>query len=107
MLRQFAAMSVVACTSGCGSIATWHYSDATLANFLQARGTHCDTLPRSYSGVMFDYCWLDSEPQQVYGSAPMLLLFGDAVLSAIADTLALPITAVQQREYGNIPLERP
>jgi hypothetical protein len=94
-------------STGCASIATWHYSDGSLATFLQNRRTHCESLPRVYSGFYLDFCWLDSEPQRVYGSAPMALLIVDGLLSGIADTIALPVTAVQQRQRGGIPLARP
>lgn len=104
MTRWLVTTLAALAATGCGSLATWHYSDATVAGFLAARGTHCEALPRAYSGAWFDYCWLDSEPQPVYGSAPLLLLLGDGLLSVIADTLALPVTLVQQREQGSIPL---
>ena len=73
MYKLFSVVLIFTC-AGCASIATWHYSDATLASFLQNRRTHCESLPRIYSGVYFDYCWLDSDPQRVYGSAPIALL---------------------------------
>lgn len=101
----FILMLVTGCT-GCASIATWHYSDPALASFLQNRRTHCDSLPRTYSGFYFDYCWLNSDPQRIYGSAPMALLIVDAFLSSITDTIALPLTVIQQREHGSIPLAR-
>lgn len=105
MLRSLLVSAVLAtCTGGCASIATWSSSDPALAQFLQNRRTHCESLPRIYSGFLFDYCWLDSEPQPVYGSAPMLLLIADGLLSGIADTVALPFTLVQQRQQGDIPL---
>ena len=93
--------------AGCASIATWHYSDQKLGHFLQNRRTHCESLPRIYSGVYFDYCWLNSDPQRFYGSAPIALLLIDGFFSAIADTFALPLTIVKQNEYGVIPLARP
>lgn len=99
-------MLLANCT-GCASVATWHYSDDRLATFLQNRRTHCEFLPRMYSGFYLDFCWLDSEPQRVYGSAPMALLIVDGLLSGIADTIALPVTAVQQHQYGSIPLSHP
>lgn len=90
----------------CASFATWSSSDPALAQFLRHRGTHCDALPRTYSGFHFDRCWLDSEPQRIYGSAPMILLLGDGLLSAIADTVALPVTLTRQRQHGDIPLRQ-
>lgn len=90
----------------CASLATWSNSDPALAQFLRHRGTHCDALPRAYSGFHFDRCWLDSDPQRIYGSAPMILLLGDGLLSAIADTVALPVTLRRQRQHGDIPLRQ-
>ncbi len=105
MLRKVAVTGLLAGTvSGCASVATWTTSDPALAHFLQDRRTHCDVLPRAYSGFHFDFCWLDSDPQRIYGSAPMILLLGDGVLSAIADTVALPVTLVRQQQRGDIPL---
>jgi uncharacterized protein YceK len=107
MVRSLLLSGVlVSSLGGCASMATWHYSDPALATFLQNRRTHCESLPRIYSGFYFDYCWLNSDPQRVYGSAPMALLILDAGISSIFDTLALPVTALQQRERGNIPLVR-
>jgi hypothetical protein len=105
MYKLFSVVLIFTCAS-CASIATWHYSDATLASFLQNRRTHCESLPRIYSGVYFDYCWLDSDPQRVYGSAPIALLLVDGLFSGIADTFALPFTVAQQQERGGIPLKR-
>lgn len=104
-MYRLALIAMATLTSGCASVASWTASDASLAQFLQNRRSHCETLPRVYSGVVFDYCWLDSEPQRIYGSAPMVLLLADGLLSGIADTLALPVTLVQQHRYGDIPLE--
>lgn len=98
---------LVANCSSCASIATWHYSDEKQISFLQNRRTHCDYLPRVYSGFYFDYCWLNSDPQRVYGSAPMALLLVDGLFSGIADTIALPFTLVKQHEYGVISLAYP
>ncbi len=105
-MRRLALTALALLCSGCASVATWTASDASLAHFLQDRRTHCETLPRAYGGLFFDYCWLDSEPQRIYGSAPMVLLLADGLLSALADTAALPVTLVQQRRLGDIPLRR-
>ena len=102
--KTFLAVMLLAGCTGCASVTTWHYSDDKLATFLQERRTHCESLPRIYSGFHLDFCWLDSEPQRIYGSAPMALLMVDGLLSGIADTIALPVTAVRQHEYGDIPL---
>jgi uncharacterized protein YceK len=107
MHKIFLLIILFASCAGCASIATWHYSDETLSNFLQNRRTHCDYLPRVYSGFYFDFCWLNSDPQRIYGSAPMALLLLDGLFSGIADTVALPVTLVKQHEYGVIPLKRP
>ena len=103
-MRKLLVFAMAVLAAGCASVATWSNSDPSLARFLQNRRTHCDSLPRVYSGFLFDYCWLDSEPQRIYGSAPMVLLIADGLLSGIADTLALPVTLVQQRRRGDIPL---
>jgi uncharacterized protein YceK len=104
--KTFLLIILAASCAGCASIATWHYSDDKQASFLQNRRTHCESLPRMYSGFYFDYCWLNSDPQRIYGSAPMALLIVDGFLSGIADTFALPVTIVQQRKYGVIPIAR-
>jgi hypothetical protein len=79
-------------------------SDEQTVEFLRSRGTRCETLPRTYAGVHLDYCWINSGPQEVQGSLPLILLLVDTAGSAVVDTFLLPRTLVQQKKKGDIPL---
>jgi len=91
--------------AGCGSIETPSNTDGRIARDLDKRGTYCETVPRMYSGVAYDFCHLHSRPASTTGSTFLELHLFDMGLSAIADTIALPYTAYRQATVGSIKLE--
>ncbi|WP_053150773.1 YceK/YidQ family lipoprotein [Pseudomonas sp. P97.38] len=105
MLWIFAAASA----SGCGTINTTFRDDAVASNKLARWQSHCDAVPRIYSGAVFDYCTLDAEPRQSTGfdgqPAPTLIVL-DMGVSAITDTLLLPYTLYLQNQHGDIKKAR-
>lgn len=91
--------------SGCGTINTTFRDDMVASNKLANWQSHCDSVPRVYSGAAFDYCTLNAAPRRSIGfdgypAAPLIVL--DMGLSGIADTFLLPYTIYLQNKYGNI-----
>lgn len=97
-------MSVVLC--GCGTAKTLFSYDETISRSLRKEKTYCETLPRLYSGVAYDFCVLNGPPNTTSGvpSGFISLFIGDFFLSAVVDTLVLPYTAYRQVRYGNVDL---
>ena len=102
-------MLATASASGCGTINTTFRHDAVASNKLARWDSHCDSVPRIYSGTVFDYCTLDAEPRKITGSdgfpAPALIVF-DMGLSAVADTVLLPYSIYLQNKQGDIKKAR-
>ncbi|QLG96618.1 YceK/YidQ family lipoprotein (plasmid) [Pseudomonas yamanorum] len=96
---------MAASASGCGTINTTFRDDAVASNKLARWHSHCDSVPRIYSGAVFDYCTLNAAPRRStgldgYPAAPLIAL--DMGLSGIADTLLLPYTIYLQNKHGDI-----
>ncbi|WP_124366934.1 YceK/YidQ family lipoprotein [Pseudomonas sp. R1-43-08] len=101
VLMIFAAVSA----SGCGTVNTTFRDDAIASNKLARWHSHCDSVPRIYSGAVFDYCTLNAEPRHGtgfdgYPSASLIAL--DMALSGVTDTILLPYTIYLQRKHGDI-----
>lgn len=92
--------------TGCGTINTVFNDDMISSNKLARWHSHCDAIPRIYSGVAMNYCLLDAEPRCAVGfdgypGTPLIVF--DIALSGIADTVMLPYTIYLQSEHGDIP----
>ena len=86
--------------SGCGSVLTLLQDDADAARDLRKQKTYCQSIPRIYSGLAYDFCVLNAPPDPTGFLVPFVLL--DLPLSGMFDTLALPYTIYQQLVDGNI-----
>ncbi|MNP73714.1 hypothetical protein D3C76_1704680 [compost metagenome] len=79
------------------------------SNKLARWQSHCDSIPRIYSGAALNYCALDAEPRRSVGfdgyPGASLMIF-DMALSGIADTVVLPYTIYLQSKQGDIPKAR-
>ncbi|WLQ12378.1 YceK/YidQ family lipoprotein [Hahella aquimaris] len=108
ILGSLTAVSVTAFT-GCGTVNTVMRGDDVAARNLNEIGTHCESIPRVYSGVAYDLCRLHGAPAPIHtwqgtdGEAHMLVV--DLVLSGVLDTLSLPYTILRQSEQGNIRIK--
>ncbi|WPN95981.1 YceK/YidQ family lipoprotein [Pseudomonas sp. MUP55] len=101
ILMMFAALSA----SGCGTVNTTFRDDAIVGNKLARWNSHCDSVPRIYSGAVFDYCTLDAEPRRstgFEGSPSAALIVLDMALSGATDTILLPYTVYLQSKHGDI-----
>ncbi|MGF6091765.1 YceK/YidQ family lipoprotein [Pseudomonas sp. 18173] len=92
--------------AGCGTIQTVVRSDEAAAKSLQKQKSYCGAVPRIYSGVTYDFCFLNAPLEegrdaQVHGPAPAIVLI-DVVISGALDTLLLPYTIYRQQADGSI-----
>jgi|GEM_PF-3593800 len=77
--------------NGCASAITL-YSDATHRDLSNEH----HPIPRVYAGTVSDWYYISSDDPD------SLIMIFDLPLSAAADTVALPYTAVRQSKYGNL-----
>ncbi|CAI8824520.1 MULTISPECIES: YceK/YidQ family lipoprotein [Pseudomonas] len=99
------AVALGACSwvlSGCGSATSVLQMDADVARDLRKQKTYCQSIPRIYSGLAFDFCVLNAPPDPTGVLLPFVLL--DLPLSGVLDTVVLPYTIYQQVVDGNISI---
>mgnify|MGYP006168310009 CR=1 FL=1 len=60
--------------SGCGSAASVLQMDADVARDLRKQKTYCQSIPRIYSGLAFDFCVLNAPPDPTGVLLPFVLL---------------------------------
>ncbi|MDD2058266.1 YceK/YidQ family lipoprotein [Pseudomonas sp. GD03860] len=92
--------------TGCGTINTVFKADEVASNELARWQSHCDAVPRIYSGAILDFCALHAEPgnsSSGYGRPSAELMLVDMLLSGVADTVVLPYTLYLQSRDGSIP----
>ncbi|RON52073.1 YceK/YidQ family lipoprotein [Pseudomonas frederiksbergensis] len=92
--------------AGCGTVQTVVRSDEAAAKDLKERKSYCGAVPRIYSGVTYDFCYLNAPLEsgidaQTHTTIPVVVLV-DAVVSGVADTLLLPYTVYRQHADGSI-----
>jgi len=86
--------------SGCGTAITVLQDDEVAARSLRKQKTYCQSIPRIYSGLAYDFCVLNAPPDPAGVSLPILLM--DFTLSGVFDTALLPYTVYRQATDGNI-----
>lgn len=95
----------VAC-SGCATTKTVNVIDnGAIGNSHWNSRTHCNSLPRIYSGVAHNACFAlfaERTGGAVYNSFEAGGYLLDAFASAVADTLVLPYTIYTHYQWGNI-----
>lgn len=100
-LRNTAAMSAVTLAlNGCGTLNTVLRDDVSATRELRNQKTYCQSIPRVYSGLAFDFCLLNAPPDYTGVLVPLVLV--DLAASGIADTVVLPYTIYQQSTFGNM-----
>ncbi|WP_455929274.1 YceK/YidQ family lipoprotein [Pseudomonas fluorescens] len=88
--------------NGCGTINSVVRKDGDTARELRLIKTYCQSIPRVYSGVAFDFCALHAAPDPTGILIPVVLL--DFAVSGVADTVILPYTIYRQAADGNISI---
>ncbi len=92
--------------SGCGTYTTLSSPDWELASNLKRKESFCNETSRIYSGVSYNFCMLNSDPSTRPDYLLLDFYLHDIVFCAVADTLVLPYTAIQQYENGNLTVNR-
>jgi uncharacterized protein YceK len=87
---------------GCGTVATVLQDDADAAHGLRKQKTYCQSIPRIYSGLAYDFCVLNAPPDPTGILVPLALV--DLALSCALDTVVLPYTIYRQGIDGNIQI---
>ena len=105
-MKTQAILLVATMLAGCGTIQTVVRSDEVASKSLKDHKSYCGAVPRIYSGVTYDFCYLnaaleDGRDAQVHGPAPAIVLL-DVVVSGAMDTLLLPYTIYRQQADGSI-----
>ncbi|MHC8356146.1 YceK/YidQ family lipoprotein [Pseudomonas sp. LB3P81] len=88
--------------SGCGTVATVLQNDEDAARGLRKQKTYCQSIPRVYSGLAYDFCMLNAPPDPTGVLVPFVLL--DLALSGALDTVSLPYTIYRQATDGNLTI---
>ncbi|MHC8330940.1 YceK/YidQ family lipoprotein [Pseudomonas sp. LB3P25] len=88
--------------SGCGTAVTVLQDDEDAARSLRKQKTYCQSIPRIYSGLAYDFCVLNAPPDPTGFLVPFVLL--DLTLSGVFDTVSLPYTIYRQAADGNISI---
>ncbi|VVP96869.1 hypothetical protein PS918_03775 [Pseudomonas fluorescens] len=100
--KAVASGAISLALSGCGTVATVLQDDAAAAQGLRRQKTYCQSIPRVYSGLAYDFCVLNAPPDPTGVLVPLVLL--DLALSGALDTVALPYTVYRQGQDGNISI---
>lgn len=101
ILIVFTAMILAAC----GSLTTVGIPDREIASNLKRQGTYCENIPRVYSGVAYDFCYLHSRRDGVYIDWYLGFYLIDGVASGLVDTVLLPYTGYKQYTDGSLSIE--
>ena len=88
--------------TGCGTAMTVLQDDEDAARSLRKQKTYCQSIPRIYSGLAYDFCVLNAPPDPTGFLVPFVLL--DLGLSGVCDTLSLPYTIYRQATDGNLSI---
>ncbi|NMX90404.1 MULTISPECIES: YceK/YidQ family lipoprotein [unclassified Pseudomonas] len=100
-MKVTTALSVMSLMlSGCGTVNTVLRDDLAATRELRKQKTYCQSIPRVYSGVAFDFCLLNAQPDFTGVLVPAVLV--DIVASGAVDTVLLPYTIYRQSTDGNI-----
>lgn len=86
--------------SGCGTALTVLQDDEDATRGLRKQKTYCQSIPRMYSGLAYDFCILNAPPDPTGFLVPFVLL--DLALSGVMDTVSLPYTIYRQATDGNL-----
>lgn len=102
--------------AGCGTINTVFRPDAVASQNLKDSRSHCENVPRIYSGVIYGFCTLNGEPAADkslndkslidHGGGALPIFAAELVASGVLDTLVLPYTIYRQNKDGSIEIYR-
>lgn len=100
-IKKLASLGVISLSiSGCGTLNTVFRENVAATRELRKQKTYCQSIPRVYSGLAFDFCLLNAPPDYTGVLVPLVLV--DLALSGAADTVVLPYTLYRQGKDGNL-----
>ncbi|RFQ28681.1 YceK/YidQ family lipoprotein [Pseudomonas sp. ATCC 13867] len=108
-IRLSVLLMLAAGLAGCGSMHTLRSDEVVSTRDIKLEGTYCEAIPRVYSGVTYDLCWMHGEPFVPRGGvsgATVVWPLADMLLSGLTDTVSLPYTLYRQHRDGSIQLRR-
>lgn len=88
--------------AGCGTFHTFAPDNGRVQINYMGHKSYCTSIPRIYSGVMYDFCEIYGEPNNEGTDTPKHLFAFDFMCSAVLDTVILPYTIFRQINDGNI-----
>jgi uncharacterized protein YceK len=103
--RKVIIILVCVALCGCGTIITQSNSDKEIAAKLRKQKSNCESLPRIYSGVSYDFCELHAKNDSIEEKGVLEFQLLDIASSAIMDTIFLPYSIYAQEKYGNIKIK--
>lgn len=103
-MRPWIGVVLAAGLAGCGTVHTVS-NEARAVDDLAKWQSDCNSIPRVYSGVAYQFCNLNGPPRTGTHWAPFPILV-DMAASGIADTIILPYTGYRQYKRGNVPIRR-
>ena len=109
MKHEKAAILLLALSlTGCGTVNTVIRSDDVVKENMNEVETKCDSIPRVYSGISYDICYLHARPELTYHGIPSSsppLIFADILFSGVIDTVILPYSIYKQSQGGSIKVK--
>jgi uncharacterized protein YceK len=103
-MKMLIILLSIMCIQSCGTVTTLSETDQRISSNLTKQNTYCDSVPRVYSGVTYDFCKLNSKPNSTEIDVLVGFYLLDGIISAASDTLVLPYTIYQQSERGSIQI---
>ena len=92
--------------SSCGSFTTVPKSNGEISSNLKRHDSNCESIPRIYSGVSYDFCRFNAKPKEYSNNLFMTGFILDiALFSPIMDTVLLPVTIYQQVKHGSVEVK--
>lgn len=102
MINRFLCLVMTVFLFGCGTAMTLIDTDGQVSYGLE--NSYCKTIPYIYSGVMYDFCFLNGKPKEAEDSIdpasgrlrannmtdPLFLI--DFLISGAVDTVVIPYT---------------
>ncbi|KAF2408495.1 YceK/YidQ family lipoprotein [Pseudomonas antarctica] len=99
-------ITVCLALAGCGTINTVMREEGVAARELKSQKTYCQSIPWVYSGVGYNFCRLNGDPNPhaaFDGQVNFIpFIFVDSLISGVLDTALLPYTIYRQSTDGSI-----
>ncbi|WP_143732712.1 YceK/YidQ family lipoprotein [Microbulbifer sp. GL-2] len=104
MKKLFLILSILPLTA-CGTFTTLSSTDREIAASLKKEKSYCESIPRVYSGLSYNFCKMHSASESINADLLLGIYLVDGVMSTATDTVALPFTIYGQYKNGDISLK--